>query len=120
MRGLLGRLAREGAWTLALLAGASLLVFVIVRAAPGDAMQALGLREGPAGSSGASMEYLRWLGGAMRGDFGVSLRTGRPVSDEIRRAGSNILALALGALGVTLAVAVPIGAAGALDRRSVV
>jgi peptide/nickel transport system permease protein len=121
---LLGRLAREGAFTLALLAGASLLVFLIVRAAPGDAAMALGLREGPAAGSGAPAGsraadvYLRWVRGALRGDFGHSLRTGRPVSDEIRRVGGNTLALSLGALAVTVAVAVPIGAAGALRRHS--
>ncbi len=113
MRRVLWVFVREGALTLGLLLGASLLVFAIVRAAPGDAVQALGLAGGE-----ASGGYVRWLSGALQGDLGESLRTGRPVSDEIRRVGPNTLALTLGALAVTVAVAVPIGSAGALRRHS--
>lgn len=115
-------LVREGALTLGLLLGASLLVFAIVRAAPGDAARALELGDGgsAAGRSEATAaaEYVRWLYGAITGDVGVSFRTGRPVTDEIRRVGLNTLALTLGALAVTVAVAVPIGSAGALRRHS--
>lgn len=112
MRRLFGVLAREGALATGLLLGASLLVFAIVRAAPGDAARALDV------GIDASGGYLSWLGGALQGDLGASFRTGRPVSDEIRRVGGNTLALAMGALAVTVAVAVPIGAAGALRRHS--
>ncbi|HWP34768.1 MAG TPA: ABC transporter permease, partial [Thermodesulfobacteriota bacterium] len=115
---LLARLAREGLWTAALLAGASLLVFLVVRAAPGDAAVALGLAEAPVARGGFLADYARWIAGALQGDLGVSLRTGRPVADEIRRAGPNTLALTLGALAVTVAVAVPVGVAGALRRGS--
>ncbi|HEY8369687.1 MAG TPA: ABC transporter permease [Thermodesulfobacteriota bacterium] len=116
MRRLVGALVREGALTVGLLLGASLLVFAIVRAAPGDAALALGLGDGRRATASAVEEYLRWLGGALTGDLGVSLRTGRPVADEIRRVGGNTLALAVGALAVTVSVAVPIGAVGALRR----
>lgn len=118
MRLLLRRLLREGAWTLGLLAGASLLVFLIVRAAPGDAGSALGLREGPGRRGNVLADYTAWVAAAARGDFGASLRTGRPVSEEIRRVGPNTLALSLGALAVAVGVAVPIGVAGALRRHS--
>ncbi|TDC38629.1 ABC transporter permease [Micromonospora sp. KC213] len=86
-----------------LLLVASVLVFVLVRAAPGDAVDV------EFGESGASAllsseeeaaaraqrarelgldrsvpeQYVRWLSRVVRLDLGISFRTGRPVADEL-------------------------------------
>jgi peptide/nickel transport system permease protein len=63
-------------------------------------------------------QYAAWLGRSVRLDFGESLRDGRPVRAKIAEALPTSLALALLAVALAFAVAVPLGAAlGAWDRR---
>ena len=114
-------LLRELAVTTALLFGVSLVIFMILYAAPGDpfaallggrmlsdseraaAYEALGISQSWYG------QYLSWLGNLLVGDFGVSMRSGQPVIQEIMASGGRTLFLTLGSLVVTLAAAVPIG-----------
>ena len=58
-------------------------------------------------------QYAAWFGRVLQGDFGHSLRTGLPVLPELARVGTNTLYLTLGALLLTLAIAVPIAVHGA-------
>lgn len=58
--------------------------------------QELGLENGPVGA------FLTWLGGALRGDFGVSWATRKPVMPDMLEALGNSLLLMLAALVVTL------------------
>jgi len=112
-----------------LLAVASVLVFALVRAAPGDAVDvefgesgvaafltpdeeaaARAARERQLGLDRSVPEqYLRWAYRIMRLDLGTSFRTGRPVADELAERLPASLALGcvgfLVALGVAWAVA---------------
>lgn len=55
------------------------------------------------------LQYLIWLGRAVTGDLGMSIATGRAVSGEIRKALSNTLILALGAIGLSFSLAFCLG-----------
>jgi peptide/nickel transport system permease protein len=102
------------------LIGVSLVIFVIMRVLPGDpAAIILGSSDAGAGASRIEVEklraqlgldkpwpiqYLDWVGGIVRLDFGQSLRYGSPVSVEIAKripvtAELAFVALALGTLG---------------------
>jgi peptide/nickel transport system permease protein len=59
-------------------------------------------------------QYFSWLGSVLQGDFGYSFATRRPVSAEIGRALGVSIMLALSALGVALAVALPLGTIAAM------
>ena len=59
-------------------------------------------------------QYLNWLGNAVTGDFGKSFANRQPVGDEILRALGVSVTLALSALGVALAIALPLGTAAAM------
>ena len=59
-------------------------------------------------------QYLQWLGNAVQGDFGKSFANRQPVGDEIVRALGVSVTLALSALGVALAIALPLGTAAAM------
>jgi peptide/nickel transport system permease protein len=112
-------LLRELAITALLLLGVSIVVFGIIMLAPGDpfSMTAGGPMDisggqGAAGPDGTSAawyaQYFSWLSNMLRGDFGTSLRTGLPVLGELIHVGINTLYLTLGAMLVTLTLAVPI------------
>lgn len=55
------------------------------------------------------VRYADWLTGILRGDFGKSFVTGLPVAEEIARVFWPTVRLALAALLITLATAVPAG-----------
>jgi len=61
-------------------------------------------------------QYLDWIGGVVTGDFGTSLRTGLPVAGMMFPALARSLMLAFLAIGLMLAVAVPLGMLAALRR----
>ncbi len=112
--------------------GVSVVVFLLIHLLPGDAVQMfLGTQ---VDMTPAQMEELRrlfglnrplplqyadWIGRLLLGDFGVSLRTSRPVLPEILArlpvsAEMTVLALAVG-----LGLALPVGIASALRRGTV-
>ncbi|UOM35072.1 ABC transporter permease [Acuticoccus sp. I52.16.1] len=66
------------------------------------------------------MQYLRWLGGMVTGDVGVSLMTGEPVGREVVLRLGNSLILAVGALVLSFAVAVPVALLSARYPGSIV
>lgn len=61
-------------------------------------------------------QYVRWLGGVLTGDFGKSLKTGRPVSSEIMSRIPVTLELAGLATVTSLVLAIPAGIVAALTR----
>jgi len=83
------------AWMLPILLGVSVVAFVLMRALPGDFAQAsAGTTELSADAldtirSGLGLDlpvweqYLRWLGSILRGDFGDSFVTHKPVLGEL-------------------------------------
>ena len=61
-------------------------------------------------------QYLSFVGKAVTGDFGTSLRARRPVSELIRERLPNSLSLAAFAMGVSLAIAFPLGVLAAVKK----
>ena len=103
-----------------LLAAASVVIFTLLRAVPGDpARVALGVSatEEAVAELTARLgldkplpqQYLDWVRGLLTGDFGISMSSGKDITDTvIERAGVS-LTLTLVAMTVSLAVAVPVG-----------
>lgn len=65
-------------------------------------------------------QFARFIGGAVQGDFGISYRNKRPVSDLIAERLPATLELVLAAALFALALGVPMGVYTALNRRGVV
>jgi len=63
-------------------------------------------------------QYVDWLGHAVRGDLGRSLRTNQPVTEAIVQRLPVTLELLGAALAVSLALAIPLGIVSALKRNS--
>ena len=64
------------------------------------------------------VQYLRWLGRAVRGDFGTSLRYAKPVFPLILDRMPATLELAVAAQICALALALPLGVLAAVRRNS--
>ncbi len=64
-------------------------------------------------------QYLRFVGNALRGDLGQSLRFRRPVRDLLMETLPATLELAAAAVAIALALAVPAGIYAAVHRGSV-
>ncbi len=105
-------LAKEVLVAMALLFGVSVLVFAVLSFAPGDPFGALlASSRGPAGGwlHGAKVgQYLTWVGQLLQGDLGHSTRSGLPVLSEVLRTSLYTLYLTLGAMVLSLLLAVPI------------
>ncbi|MEO3785764.1 ABC transporter permease [Actinocorallia sp. B10E7] len=123
-----GFLARRLLGTLAVLVLLSIGVFGLLYLAPGSVEQTLqGSRPASPEALAAIraryhlddpvvVQYLRWLGGVLQGDFGTSIRTGIPVTEAI---GSRLpLTLELIGYGTLLAtlIGLPLGVIGAFRR----
>jgi peptide/nickel transport system permease protein len=63
-------------------------------------------------------QYFSFVGKAVTGDFGTSLRARRPVSELIGERLPNSIRLALFAMGVSLAMAFPLGVMAAVKKGS--
>lgn len=122
---------RRLAQAIPLLVAISLLTFLIVEIAPGDAAQmyidpdhgtdpayiqqvrlSLGLEQP------VYTRYLAWLGKTLTGDLGFSFRTRRAVSLEVGDRLPNTLLLSGTSLLLSFLLAVPIGVISALNRYS--
>lgn len=62
-------------------------------------------------------QYLAWTGNAFTGDFGISYRYDKPVSYMIALRMPNTLKLGMTAFLISVAIAVPLGIAGALSHN---
>ena len=103
-----------------LLAAASVVIFTLLRAVPGDpARVALGVSATEEAVAELTarlgldqplpVQYIDWVSGLLTGDFGISMSSGKDITDTvIERAGVS-LTLTLVAMAVSLAVAVPVG-----------
>lgn len=116
-------LQRSGAALLALVL-ASMLVFAGIRALPGDAALALAgeerdpeslaqIREKYGLNDPVPVQYLRWIGLAVRGDLGESVRTGLDVTDTILRTVPITVELAVLSVLVAIVIGIPAGMAAA-------
>lgn len=66
------------------------------------------------------VQYLSFVGRAVQGDFGNSLRARRPVIELIRERLPNSLKLAVFAMGVSLAMAFPLGVMAAVKKGTAI
>ncbi len=88
---------RRAGLALLLMLAATALTFALVTAAPGNVAALIAERAAGPGADGEMIariadelglndplpvRYVRWLGDTFTGDFGVSLRTGKPISEE--------------------------------------
>jgi peptide/nickel transport system permease protein len=114
----------------ALLVLISAIVFALIHSAPGGPMllvqpgitaeQAAQMRTALGLDAPIPVQYVRWLGNALRGHFGSSLTYGQPVIDIVRERLPNTLTLGAAALVLALLVSLPVGVLSAVRRNSVV
>ena len=116
------------------LLGVSLLVFVAIRLVPGDAITTmLGTEAGMlTDTQRASLEryfgldkpageqYITWLGNAVQGDLGYSVRHGKPVLDLILDRFPVTAELALLSMIIALVTGISIGTLSAVMHNSVI
>ena len=111
--------------------GVSLLVFALVHLAPGDPISAIvppdapqevvdKLKEYYGFDKPLPIQYLRWLGVTLTGDFGTSIGTGRPVATEVASAFGNTIILAISATLLAFSLAVILGTAAAYAKSRIV
>jgi len=118
VRFLLGRLIDLGI----VLFGVSIMVFLMIRLIPGDAIaimlganaevtpERLAALESRLGlDQSIPVQYLEWAGNALRGDLGTSIWTGRPVTAEIAANVWPTLELTLLAVLVGAGLSIPLG-----------
>lgn len=124
-----GRIGRRlGVFAVTLL-GASVLIFLITTALPGDVAQVLlgtdatpeavdALRQQLGLDRPLPVQYLSWLGGMLAGDFGHSHLSGQPVLALLApRIAVTAWLVIFGMIG-SLLIALPAGMIAALKRRS--
>ena len=113
------------------LLGVSVLTFLFIRLIPGDAIAArLGTSTALSPEQLASLrayfgldqplyqQYWTWLTSLLRGDFGYSIRTGRPVLVEIAERLPATLELAAAATLIAVVIGLPLGLLSAMRSRS--
>jgi peptide/nickel transport system permease protein len=120
-----------------ILLGLSILVFLWIRALPGNpAIALLGERATPAAIAQINkqygldepiyIQYWRYLKRSASGDLGTSTRTRRPVMEELRQRFPATVELALAAMFFAVAIGIPLGFlaakryGGSLDHLSLV
>ena len=112
--------------------GVSIIVFFLVRLIPGSALQMyLGTQVEATPQQMVELKrifgedkpvpvlYVEWLGRLLRGDFGYSLRTGRPVLPDILARLPISLELTALALVLALAIGIPQGILASLQRNPI-
>ena len=120
-------LRRSGLALITLLAVLSL-VFVLVRIVPGDPAQVilgdkasreaiLAMRVRLGLDRPLLVQYAEFLGGALRGDWGVSMVSGRPVIEEVMAVLPWTLELTLLSLLIGTGIGVPLGVLAAVHRN---
>lgn len=112
--------------------GVAILIFLLLRVAPGDVVE-VKMRSGGAVVSEETIarerarlgldrpmtaQFVDWMTGLARLDFGKSMWTERPVVEEISTRIGITLEVAVLALVIGLAIAVPLGVASALSNGS--
>jgi peptide/nickel transport system permease protein len=120
-------------WLVVTLWALSFLVFAGIRLIPGDTIDLiLGTSSILSKEQEASLsayygldrpmlvQYVNWLGAALRGDMGLSVRTGQPVMTEVLQRFPLTLELAIITLLIAVAVGTSLGIASALRANSAI
>lgn len=122
-------LVRRLLLTLPVLFFVSVIVFSLISLIPGDPARVLlgeevstdaleVLRKQLGLDRPLHIRYLYWLGRIVKGDFGKSVRDGRPVLDTLLQKLPTTIELAITSLIVAWAIAIPAGVLAAWKRRS--
>jgi ABC-type dipeptide/oligopeptide/nickel transport system permease component len=124
-------LARRIVLTIPVLFGVATLVFSLIHLIPGDPARAM-LGESASDADVAQLrsrlgldrplieQYGMFLSGAVRGDFGRSLRTGEPVTTQILDRMPATIELAGAAMLVAIGFAIPLGIVAAVWRGTAI
>ena len=122
-------------WMIPILLGVSAICFTLLYNAPGDPVAVLvadarqagqqispedrqRLREQYGLDRPAYLQYVDWLEQVVQGNMGVSTRTNAPVTEVIMNRLPNTLRLMIGALALTLIIALPLGILSAVKQYS--
>jgi peptide/nickel transport system permease protein len=120
-------LIRRVFWSLLVLAGLSIVIFVIARVMPGDPAR---MAMGPRASQEQVAElktkmgldkplldqYAQYVIGLSHGDLGLSFLTKRPVNDDIAETFAATLELVLATIAIAFAFGVPMGVMAAANK----
>jgi peptide/nickel transport system permease protein len=110
-----------------ILFGVSVVVFLTVHLVPGDPVQIM-LGHSPSGTNIQQLrhelgldaplpvQYLRYVGNALHGDLGTSIRSGRPVIAEIGDRFPATFQLTLAAMALAILLGVTVGVLAAASR----
>ena len=111
---------------------ASLVVFFLIRFIPGDVIDLMITEQGPISDLNRGeieqvlgldlpvyTQYVRWLGGVIRGDLGTSLWSESSISDEILARLPVTFELGILALAIALIVALPVGIYSAMRQDTI-
>jgi peptide/nickel transport system permease protein len=107
----------------------SVTVFSLIHLIPGDPVQVMvgesqdpevvaAIRHDLGLDRPLYIQYATWLGNALRGDFGMSIRTHQPVTEVVAERARPTLQLTALALLIALCVALPVGILAATRRNS--
>ena len=122
--------ARRLAHLLLVVFGVSLITFLVSHAVPGDPARLVAgprasaelvesIREEMGFDRPLIEQYVNYVGQLLDGDFGTSIQTGRPVSDDLFRRFPATVELMLLALVVSLAAGVPLGVLSAVYKDEI-
>ncbi len=115
------------------LLGVAVLIFLLLRVVPGDVVEARYLTQGSQFQSQDLMnlerkklgldqplwkQFTSWMGGVLRLDFGVSMWTGSPITEEIKLRFALSMQLAIMATVVATLLAIPLGILAAIKQDS--
>lgn len=122
-------LSRRLLMTIPTLFGVALIVFLLMRAIPGDVVtQLIGVGEDVSPERmdelrrifgldlPVHVQFWQWLTAALQGDLGSSLRTGRSIATDLMLRFPATVQLSAMSLGIALMLALPIGIVAARHR----
>ncbi len=108
---------------------ASIAVFLILRLIPGDPADIIAgedaspaeveqIREQLGLNDPVPVQYAKWIGEILRGDLGISLRTGVPVTELLELSLPPTLELAIASYVIALVIGIPFGTIAGVRPRS--
>ena len=122
-------LAKRLMVSLVVIFGVTLVAFLAIQFLPSDVVDImLGLRKTPESAAALRAElgldrppveqYLTWMGRILRGDLGISIRSGEPITDVMRQRLPVTIELALLASIIAILIGVPAGIIAAVRQYS--
>jgi len=112
------------------LIGVSIIIFTLIHLAPGDPYSSMldpsvteedmqNMLEKIGYYDPLPVKYMKWVGRAVQGDLGYSIRYQEPVVDVISRRMGNTLLLSVLALVISTSIAIPLGVISSSKQYSI-